>query len=65
MEPGIFSFCLIKDGPVLYQLSAFLSRAQRGLGGLSGAAGESEGDLGSVSWLPTTEVIPKSGEAVV
>lgn len=46
-------------------LCLFFSRAQHGLGGLSGAAGESEGDLGSISWLPTTEAIPKSGEVVV
>lgn len=65
VEPSIFSFCLVKDGQVLYQLSVSFSRAQCGLGGLSGAAGESEGDPDSISWLSTTEVIPKSGEVVV
>lgn len=65
VEPSMFSFCLVKDGQVLYQLSASFSRAQHGLGGLFGAAGESEGDPDSISWLPTTEVIPKSGEVVV
>lgn len=65
MEPSILSFCLVKDGQDLYQLSAFFSRVRCGLGGLSGAAGDSEGDLGSISWLPSPEVIPKSGEAVV
>jgi len=65
MEPNIFSFCLGKEAQVSYQLFAFLSRAQHGLGGLSRSAGELEGDLGSISWLPITKVIPKSREAVV
>lgn len=61
MEPGIFPFCLEKDGQVLHQLALLAELSVS----WEDYLGQLESGLGSVSWLPTTEVIPKRREAVV